>query len=250
MKTLCVLLIVSAVIVSMMSFGLSAWAADVKVLYFMDAAPGGRMNPFKTVLNVTSAGGKAIEYTETDAIENEKDKLGDFDIVWLGFNSISDNGQNHIAGVEQALLDYTKAGGIVFSESPDDDGFQDKWLPSPISSLENIEHTDVEPTDVAGDLFESPNKVDLTKIRWDDNFANYDETKYTVLAQKSTKDRAEILMIKNGKGLYLVSAIDTRVTSEDLEKLYENVFVFVLSAVAVEPAGKLPAAWGRIKSDL
>ncbi|MFC1719258.1 hypothetical protein ACFL6S_36750 [Candidatus Poribacteria bacterium] len=249
MRNLCVLLFMGILLVGIMSFGFSAWAADIKVLYFMDADPGGRMNPFRTVLNVTSAGGKTIEYTETDAIENEKDKLGDFDIVWLGFNSISDNGLNHIAGVEQALLDYTNAGGVVFSESPDDDGFQDAWLPSPVSALENVEHTDVEPADAAGDLFDSPNTVDLTKIGWDDNFTNYDEAKYTVLAQKATQDRAEILMIENGSGLYIVSAIDTRVTSEDLEKLYENVFVFVLSAVAVEPVGKLPNTWGKTKSD-
>ncbi|MFC1718409.1 hypothetical protein ACFL6S_32435 [Candidatus Poribacteria bacterium] len=250
MRRLCALLFVGILVVSMMSFGLSAWAVDIKVLYFMDADPGGRMNPFRTVLNVTSAGGNTIVYTETDAIENEKGKLGDFDVVWLGFNSISDNGNNHIAGVEQALLDFTKAGGIVFSESPDDDGFQDAWLPSPISTLENAEHRDVEPTDAAGDLFESPNDVDLAQIQWDDNFANYDEAKYAVLAQKATQDRAEILMIENGKGLYIVSAIDTRVTSEDLEKLYENVFVFVLSAVAVEPVDKLPNTWGEMKSDI
>ena len=35
-------------------------------------------------------------------------------------------------------------------------------------------HTHVEPTDAAGDLFKSPNEVALAKIRWDDNFANYD----------------------------------------------------------------------------
>lgn len=235
-------------ITGMMFSSLWASAADIKVLYFMDAAPGGRMNPFRTVLNVTSAGGKNIEYTETDAIENEKDKLGNFDIVWLGFNSISDNGNNHIAGVEKALLDYTKAGGVVFSEAPDNDGFQDKWLPSPISALEDIEHTNVEPTNAAGDLFESPNKVDLTKIRYDDNFTNYDEKKYTVLAQKATKDRAELLMIENGSGFYLVSSIDTRVTSEDLEKLYENVLVFILSSSAVEPEEKLASTWGKIKT--
>ena len=91
--------------------------------------------------------------------------------------------------------------------------------------------------------------MDLTKIQWDDNFTNYDETKYTVLAQKSTKDRAELLMIENGMGIYLVSAIDTRVTSEDLEKLYENVFVFVLSTVAVKPADKIPAMWGAMKTN-
>ena len=122
MRILCASMFAVILLVGMMSSGLSASAADIKVLYFMDAAPGGRMNPFRTVLNVTSAGGQTIEYTETDAIENEKDKLGDFDVVWLGFNSISDNGNNHIAGVEQALLDYTGGSmGVWCDEEPQKD---------------------------------------------------------------------------------------------------------------------------------
>ena len=246
MRILCVLFAI-ALIVSMITFGLSASAADVKVLYFVDAAIAARLKPLRPVLNITSVSGKTIEYTETDAIENEKDKLGNYDIVWLGFNAISDNGNNHIAGVEEALLDYTKAGGMVFAESGDDDGFQDKWLPAPISSVEDVEHTNVEPTDAAGDLFTVPNKIDLTGIGYDDNFIDYDEKKYTVLAQKSTKDRAEILMIENGSGLYLVSSIDSRVVSPDLDGLCENVLVFFLAACAVQPVDKLPYVWGRIK---
>jgi hypothetical protein len=191
--------------------------------------------------------GKTVEYTETDAIENEKDKLGNYDIVWLGFNAISDNGNNHIAGVEAALLNYTKAGGMVFAESGDDDGFQDKWLPAPISAVEDAEHTNVEPTDAAGNLFKVPNQVDLTGIRYDDNFINYDEKKYTVLAQKSTQDRAEILKIENGSGLYLVSSVDSRVTSPDLEGLCENILAFFISARAVQLGDNLPIVWGRIK---
>jgi len=136
---------------------------------------------------------------------------------------------------------------MVFAESGDNDGFQDKWLPAPISDVEDIEHTNVEPTDAAGDLFKHPNKVNLTGIRYDDNYIGYDEKKYTVLAQKSTKDRAEILKIENGSGLYLVSSVDSRVVSPDLENLCENVLVFFLSARAVQPAGKLPDVWGRIK---
>ena len=173
--------------------------------------------------------------------------LGPVQVVWLGFNAISDNGNNHIAGAEEALLDYTKAGGMVFAESPDNDGFQDKWLPAPVSGVEDAEHTNVEPTDAAGDLFKSPNKIDLTGIGYDDNYTGYDEKKYTVLAQKSTKDRAEILMIENGSGLYLISSIDSRVSSPDLDGLCENVLAFFLAARAVQPTDKLPNVWGRIK---
>ena len=152
MKILYASLLAGILVVSVMSSGLSAWAADIQVLYFVDAEIAARLSPLRPVLNVTSAAGKTIEYTETDAIENEKDRLGDFHIVWLGFNAISDNGNNHIAGVEQALLDYTSAGGMVFSESPDNEGFQDNWLPSPISGVEDAEHTNVEATAAAGDL--------------------------------------------------------------------------------------------------
>ncbi len=248
MKILYLSLLAGTLVVSVMSSGLSARAADVQVLYFVDAEIAARLSPLRPVLNITSAAGKTIQYTETDAIENEKGRLGDFHIVWLGFNAISDNGNNHIAGVEQALLDYTSAGGMVFSESPDNDGFQDNWLPSPISGVEDAEHTNVEATDAAGDLFKFPNEVNLTGIQWDDNFINYDETQYNVLAEKSTKDRAEILMIRNGDGLYLVSSVDSRVMSADLENLCENVLTFFLSALAVQPAGKLSAVWGEMKS--
>lgn len=246
MRILCALLLASTLIVSIMNFGLSAKAADVNVLYFVDAAIAQRLNPLRPVLNITSVAGKTVEYTETDAIENQKDKLENFDIVWLGFNAVSDNGNNHIEGVEKALLDYTKAGGLVIAESGDDDGFQDKWLPAPISCVEDAEHMNVEPTNAAGDLFEVPNKVELTGIRWDDNYIDYDE-RYTVLAQKSTGDRAEILMIENGSGLYLITSIDSRVSSPDLEKLCENMLMFFLSVRAVQPAGKLPDVWGNLK---
>jgi hypothetical protein len=138
---------------------------------------------------------------------------------------------------------------MVFAESGDDDGFQDKWLPSPISSIEDAEHTTVEPTAAAGDLFKVPNQVDLTGIRYDDNFIDYDEKKYTVLAQKTTKDRAEILKIENGSGIYLISSIDSRVISPDLEGLCENVLAFFISARAVQPGDKLPTVWGRIKCE-
>ena len=100
MRILCVLL-ASILMVSMMTFGLSASAADIKVLYFVDATIAERLKPLRPVLKFTSVAGKTIEYAETDAIENEKDKLSNFDIVWLGFNAISDNGNNHIAGVEK-----------------------------------------------------------------------------------------------------------------------------------------------------
>ena len=97
---------------------------------------------------------------------------------------------------------------------------------------------------------EFPNKVDLTAIEWDDNFTDYDEAKYTVVAQKSTKDRAEILMIENGNGLYIITGIDPRPEPEEAKKLFENVLTFFVSALAVQPADKLPVVWGGIKSDL
>ncbi len=247
MKILCALLFAGILFASVTSSDLLA--ADVKVLFFVDVVIAARLNPLRPVLEITSAAGKTIEYTETDAIEDEKGKLGDYDIVWLGFNAVSDNGNSHIAGLEQDLLDFTQAGGMVFSESGDDDGFQDKWLPSPVTCVEDIEHMNAEPGDGAGNFFESPNKVDLTAIGWDDNFIDYDEAAYTVLAQNSANGRGEMLMIKNGKGVYIVTAIDTRVTSEDLDKLLENVLTFFISALAVEPVDKLPVLWGDIKSN-
>ena len=148
MKTLCALLFAGILLTIVASSGVLA--ADVKVLFFVDAVIAARLNPARPVLEITSVAGQTIEYTETEAIEDEKNKLGDYDIIWLGFNAVSDNGNNHIAGVEQALLDFTQSGGMVFAESNDDEGFQSQWLPAPVSCAEDAVHRNVEPTDDAG----------------------------------------------------------------------------------------------------
>jgi len=56
------ILLASALIVSMISFGFSALAADVKVLYFVDAAIAARLQPLRPVLKLTSVSGKTVEY--------------------------------------------------------------------------------------------------------------------------------------------------------------------------------------------
>ena len=41
------------------------------MLFFVDAAMAARLNPPRPVLEITSVAGRTIEYTETDAIEDE-----------------------------------------------------------------------------------------------------------------------------------------------------------------------------------
>jgi hypothetical protein len=57
-------------------------------------------------------------------------------------------------------------------------------------------------------------------------------------------------MIKNGKGVYIITDVDVRSEPEEAKKLFENVLTFLLSTFAVQPVDGLPIVWGWIKSDL
>ena len=85
----------------------------------------------------------------------------------------------------------------------------------------------------------------------DDNYASLGDG-YIILAERDDNGQPAAFRLPYGKGSYVGFCIDARSTFPAAEPLLENALAYFASlkvGMAVQPADKLAATWGKIKSE-
>ncbi len=201
--------------------------------------------------NVKEIQGEAVNYARVFSPELKDETLGNYDVVFIGWNATSHVGTYFRQDDAALIAAYVEAGGVVATNGTDDGGWSSDWLPAPCS-LVNTGDYGLEVTEEGKELFNNPNAIDAS-IVMDERYASIDE-KYTVLAwgQGLAGKEAGSLQIALGKGLYFIIAIDNRnAGNAQLNlKLMENMLNYAVKhaqGASVELTDKLPVTWGDIK---
>ena len=233
-------------------FGTAFSEADVKVLVFDTNGSGGGGIDFDPLTTIKKVRDEKMSYKKVDNSKALADaKLTDYDIVHLGFCSANRDGNYHIEAAEENIKNYVKGGGLVSVTSQDDNGFQSGWLPFELKSCEASDHL-FEPTKEAGDLFTTPNEINPnTGVVLDDNWCQIDKHFVVLAYQNGSKNIADFLLLEHGKGIYLLSTLDTRNqgNASTNTPMLENMMNFLLEhrATGVSTHGKLTTTWASIK---
>jgi len=184
--------------------------------------------------------------------------LSAFDIIWFTWNAPGHDGDYFLGAAETAMLEFVERGGMLYM-SAFDDNFTDAngnqiggWMPidqhpASVSNTGDSELTLTAEGEASG-IFDG---VDLSGLTLDDNF-NTTDTGYTVLATRDDNSEIAAFQLDYGLGAYFGVCVDARSTFPAAEPMVENLLAYMAelrgSLTSVEPVGKIPTAWGDVKS--
>lgn len=201
----------------------------------------------------------AVEFGKE--VEKGNINLSDYQIIWFTWNGPGHDGSYFMEGVEDAIKEFVKNGGVVWMGAFDDnyrdpDGNQvGGWFPldeHPVTIMNTGDSpVKITPEGESSGLFSKPNKVDMDAITLDDNFASVDKD-FVILATRTDNNQPAAFMLPYGKGAYVEVCYDTRDAGrlEAAKPLLENGLYYcamLVKSAAVEPNDKLPTMWGEIK---
>ena len=158
-------------------------------------------------------------------------------ILWIGQREIGDNGYHLNKNTEDRIKRFVKKGGVVILSGQDSDPGRtcgSGWSPEPILGVEEQTRRDfriVNPLG-AGNLFRKPNRVKSGEIVMDDTWTKWSK-KYTVLATTNSGKYIALAMLKWGRGMYLITALQNA-TEQDVKAnapLMENLIHFAVNWV-------------------
>lgn len=251
-----------------------SFAAQYEVLV-INADSEGEANEAPVVMSKTDIAGNTFSFTQlnigpgsnrppsdavvlSDAIGADVN-LSDYQIIWLTWNGPGHDGSYFFEGVEDDFLSWVENGGFIYIAAFDDnftdaDGNQiGGWMPidehpATISNTGDSELTLTAEGEATG-IFDG---VDLSGLVLDDNFANTAPA-YTILATRDDNSEPAAIQLDYGAGAYIEVCVDARSTFPAAEPMVENLLAYMaeLSAAvtSVQPADKLSAIWGSLKSE-
>lgn len=155
---------------------------------------------------------RVIETSNVTLLEGE---LNCYDMLWFAYDSIYGSYQNNLTiEAEASVKSYVNDGGMVWSSSQNDDGWDGawSWLPYEVG-LDSFEGNVTEES--PSELFSSPNTVNLTKLLLGESYENWNAA-YSVIAYlNGTTENAHFLNLNHGAGRYLLSSVQTGNISYD-----------------------------------
>jgi len=205
--------------------------------------------------NAKEVQGQAVNYTQIVTGNLESETLGNYDVVWLGWNCSSDDGAYFRQDDGDLIADYVEAGGVLVTSATDNNGWKSDWLPAAFTVLDTGDYG-LEVTNEGEKLFSEPNDVDPNAPIMDERYSAIDDA-YTVLAwdQSMVGSEAGVLQIALGKGLYLMASLDNRnagniqLNIELMENMLNYAIAYAEEARAAEPLGKLSTTWAGLKNE-
>jgi len=214
--------------------------------------PGHEFNVLKD--NVEEVAGEPVTYAQTVSTALIDEDLANYDVVWLGWNCSSDDGNYFRDKDADQIAAYVEAGGCLLTSATDNNGWKSDWLPADFTVLDTGDY-DLEVTEEGKELFSNPNDVDPGSLIMDERYTSIDDA-YTVLAWAKGMEGSDagVLQITLGKGLYLLASIDNRDVGKTQSNLplMENMLYYAIAfaeeARAVEPSDKLATTWASIKA--
>ena len=158
--------------------------------------------------------------------------LGEADILWLGFRSLSEGRYRLNDKQERRIREFVKKGGIVIAsgqDSDDDRPCGTGWLPERLKGVESPIRNDFHATSHAGELFKTPNRIRSGQLALDDSWRGWNE-KYQILATTNNGKEIAIAKLSYGKGVYLVTSLCNRENSHIVKnrRMLENLVHFAV----------------------
>ncbi len=189
----------------------------------------------RTIARLDAITGSDVVYQETS--NHNLPTLGNADILWLGFRTLSRDGKYRLNSHQEARIKaFVKNGGVAIVSGQDsDEGRPCKtgWLPEPLNGVESTQRNDFQPTSAAGDLFNAPHRVRSGQLALDDSWSGWNQN-YQVLA--TTNDGKEIVVakLKYGKGMYLITNLRNSREAEVSKNrpMLENLVHFAVDFLA------------------
>jgi hypothetical protein len=158
--------------------------------------------------------------------------LGEADILWLGFRSLSEGRYRLNKEQEKRIKEFVKNGGIVIAsgqDSDDDRPCGSGWLPEPLKGVESQTRNDFQVTSHAGELFKAPNRIRSGQLALDDSWKGWNE-KYQILATTNNGKEIAVAKLRYGKGMYLITSLHNQ-RREQISKnrrMLENLVHFAV----------------------
>lgn len=203
--------------------------------------------------NVKEIQGETVNYTQTTSSKLKDENLGDYDVVWLGWNCSSDDGNYFRDKDADVIATYVSDGGILLTSASDNNGWRSDWLPASVTVLDTGDY-DLEITDEGKELFSNPNNVKPSDPIMDERYSAIDKS-WTVLAWGAGMkgNEAGAIQISHGKGLYVLVSLDNRNAGNTQINLplMENMMNYakkMKKGLSVDHHGKLATTWGRVKN--
>ena len=158
--------------------------------------------------------------------------LGEADILWLGFRSLSEGRYRLNKEQEKRIKEFVKNGGIVIASGQDSDNDRpcgSGWLPEPLKGVESQTRNDFQVTSHAGELFKAPNRIRSGQLALDDSWKGWNE-KYQILATTNNGKEIAVAKLRYGKGMYLITSLHNQ-RREQISKnrrMLENLVHFAV----------------------
>ena len=158
--------------------------------------------------------------------------LGDADILWIGFRSLSEGRYRLNKEQERRIKEFVKNGGIVIAsgqDSDDDRPCGSGWLPEPLKGVESPTRNDFQVTSHAGELFKAPNRIRSGQLSLDDSWNGWNQ-KYEILATTNNGKEIVVAKLRYGKGMYLVTSLHNQRSSQISKnrRMLENLVHFAV----------------------
>jgi hypothetical protein len=207
---------------------------------------------FPVLEKFANVDGEQVTYEETS--DRSLPGLGNADILWIGQGEICEGAYLLNVEIGDKIKSFVEAGGIVISIGQDSDDNRPcelDWITAPIVGVERsgVETFEVTDAPEVGNLFTKPNNVDTAFFN--DAWTDPDD-QYIVLATISGGEDVGFVLLKHGKGWYVVTSLE----NEDAGNVAANTpimenlihYAVSLSSIAVKYSGKLAVSWGGVKS--
>lgn len=177
----------------------------------------------------------AYESTKSRALPNLKDA----DILWIGYEEISNFGRNLFTNVtENKIKEFVKNGGIVVVSGQDSTPTKPcavGWLQGNLTGVESPPDRYFVVTGKSEPLFTTPNRIQSGTIYVDDAWVDWEQSD-EVFA--TTKERNELVIgaRKHGKGLYIITSLrnDSQFTVNNNKLLMENIIHYAVNKLQQE----------------
>jgi hypothetical protein len=199
----------------------------IKVLAFM-----GNMTrvEFPVLRQFESIHAHKVLYEQTQDIDLPRIERAH--ILWIGQGEIFREGYQLRMGTESKIKNFVSKGGIVITSGqyltvlPRRAG----WIPERLVGVDRPETAEFDATLSAGDLFKNPNQIESGDVIISDSWTEWTDN-FTVLARANGGDDAAVLLLRHGKGVYIVTAFrnESEADIKKNAKMMENLLHYSIN---------------------
>lgn len=151
-------------------------------------------------------------------------------ILWVGQGELFNEEYRMSMDGETRIKNFASKGGIVIISGQNVENVRRRnarWIPQQVYLSELDETTEFNPAKFSLDaiqMFRTPNKIKSGKVKLDDSWTKWSE-EFEVLATMNGGDEAAVLMLKYGRGVYILTGFKNQ-KPEDVQmnaKVMENI---------------------------